>query len=377
MQQRSGVSGCAMLALALAFGVVGGIGGAYFLFQRVRPETPPGDQASVATTSRGTTKLVVTSDENAIINAAKKAGPSVVKIVAAQEPTSPWEYFYGGGPRVGIGSGFIVTYKGQQVVITNHHVIAGAQQLTVKLTDGRQLMGRYGGSEESSDIGVVELVDPPADLKSAELGDSEALQIGEWVIAIGNPFDYENTVTVGVVSAKGYRPVGENRYQNVIQTDAAINTGNSGGPLVNLAGDVVGVNYRIYSTTGATVGIGFAIPINTVEQMLYYLTEGGPWTGLGETMPNSLGLAQYMGLATGEGVVLLEPLRNSPAAKAGLRSRDVILAVDGTAVKNSDELRDALLKHRIGDTITFTVQRDGEKLEVQVVAGRHPQARNR
>lgn len=377
MQQRAGVSGCALLALALAFGVVGGVGGAYVVCQRVLSRVQPADQTPLTPPSTGTTKLVVTSDENAIVEAVKKAGPSVVKIVAAQEPVSPWEYFYGGGPRVGIGSGFIVTYKGRQVVLTNHHVIAGAQRLVVKLTDGRQIEGRYGGSEESSDIGVVELVEPPAGLKSATLGDSEALQIGEWVIAIGNPFDYENTVTVGVVSAKGYRPVGEDRYQDVIQTDAAINTGNSGGPLVNLAGAVVGVNYRIYSTTGATVGIGFAIPISTAEQMLYYLSEGGPWIGLGETVPNSMGLAQYLGLATADGVVLVEPVPGGPAAKAGLRSRDVIVAVDGAPVRNSDELRDALLKHRIGDTIRLSVQRGEEKLEVQVVAGRHPQARNR
>jgi S1-C subfamily serine protease len=377
MQQRSGVSGIVMLFLALAFGLLGGVGGSYFVYQRTRTQTPPVDQTPPPATNQGTGRLVVTSDQNAIVEAVKKAGPSVVKIKAAQEPTSPWEYFYGGGPREGIGSGFIVTYKGQQKVLTNHHVIAGAQKLVVKLTDGRQIEGRYGGSEESSDIGMVELVNPPADLKSAQLGSSEALQVGEWVIAIGNPYDYENTVTVGVVSAKGYRPVGEDRYQDVIQTDAAINTGNSGGPLINLAGDVVGINYRIYSTTGATVGIGFAIPISTAEQMLYFLSEGGPWAGLGETVPNSMGLAQYLGLATADGVVVVEPVRGGPAAKAGIRSRDVILAVDGTAIKGNDQMRDQLLKHRIGDTVQLTVQRGDQKLDLSVVAGRHPQARSR
>jgi len=125
------------------------------------------------------------------------------------------------------------------------------------------------------------------------------------------------------------------------------------------------------------VGIGFAIPISTAEQMLYYLTEGGPWVGIGETVPNSLGLAQYLGLATSDGVVVVQPMRGGPAAKAGVRSRDVILAVDGKAIKDNDQLRDELLKHRIGDTITLTVQRGEQQLNMPLEAGRHPQARNR
>lgn len=378
MRERMGTGGCVLLALALAFGLVGGVAGSYFMVKRLGPTTAPPVVSQPPTAGGGSTRLVVTSDQNAIVDAVKKCGPSVVKIVAAQEPTNAWDYFNGGGQeRVGIGSGFIFTYEGKQFVFTNNHVIQGAQKLLVKLTDGRQIEGRIAGAEETSDVGVVELVNPPADLKSLPLGDSTKLEVGEWVIAIGNPFDYENTVTVGIVSAKGYRPVGDDRYQDVIQTDAAINTGNSGGPLLNLAGEVVGINYRIYSTTGATVGIGFAIPINTAKQMLYFLSQGGPWIGLGETVPNNPGLAQYLGLTTADGVVVVNPMRSGPAAQAGVRPRDVILSVDSQPVKGTDQLRDRLLAHKIGDTITLQVARGEQKLDIKVVAGRHPSYRGR
>lgn len=378
MHSRASGGGWLLLILALGFGFAGGLAGSYLVVKRAQASLPAAPAAAPAPGQPAApTRLVVTSDQNAIVEAVKTAGPSTVKIVAAQEPTSPWEYFSGGGQmRVGIGSGFIFNHEGKQFVLTNNHVVQGAQQLTVKLTDGRQMPGRVAGAEPTSDIAIVQLLNPPADLKSAALGDSSKLQIGEWVIAIGNPFDYENTVTVGVVSARGYRPVSDDRYQDVIQTDAAINTGNSGGPLVNLAGEVVGINYRIYSTTGATVGIGFAIPINTAKQMLYFLSNGGPWIGLGETAPNSLGLAQHLGLATADGVIVVEPLAGGPSERAGLRSRDVILAVDGQAVQGTDQLRDQLLKHKIGDTIALTVQRGQQQLEIKVVAGRHPGFRN-
>jgi S1-C subfamily serine protease len=373
MQQRSGAGGWVLLGLALAFGLVGGVAGSYFMFKRLAAQTPPAVATTAAAPAAAPTRLVLTGDEKAIVDAVKKAGPSTVKIAARQGPADPLDALGGGQAQEGIGSGFIITYKGRQVVLTNYHVIQDAQQLVVNLTDGRKIEGRVAGYEATSDIGVVELVNPPTDLRSATLGDSSQLEVGEWVIAIGNPFDYDNAVTVGVVSAKGYRPVSDERSQDVIQTDAAINPGNSGGPLVNLAGDVVGINYRIYSTTGATVGIGFAIPINAAKQTLYYLSEGGPWIGIGDPVPNSMGLAQYLGLSTAEGLIVVEPQPGGPAAKAGVQPRDVILAVDGATIAGRDQFRDKLLAHRIGDTVTLTVQRGQQKLELQMVAGRHPQ----
>lgn len=368
---RSGMSAGCLLVLAAVLGVAGGVGGAYLMLQRARPVTVTQQQPSQPCPP---SRLEVSNDSNAIVQAVKKASPAVVKVIAAQAPQNPFDYLFGGQQQeqVAIGSGSLISYEGRPLVLTNAHVAGGAAALRVKLVDGRELEGRLAGAEESSDIAAVELVNPPADLKFITLGDSAKLQVGEWVIAIGNPYDYEHTVTVGVVSATGYRPVGRDRYQNVIQTDAAINQGNSGGPLCNIAGEVVGVNYRIFSPTGATVGIGFAIPIDSAKQMLYFLTNGGPWIGLGETVTNSAGLAQYLGLATAEGVLLVEPARGGPAERAGLRPRDVILAVGANKVSGTDQLRDELLKHRIGDTMALTVQRGDQQFQAQVVAGRHP-----
>ena len=370
---RTGMSAGLVLLLAAVLGVVGGVAGGYFMMQRMAPVAggaPPCPPATTCPPSR----LEVMNSNNAIVQAVKKTGPSVVKVIAAQESQDPMRYLFGGGQeQVAIGSGFLVNYEGKPLVLTNNHVVANAQQVTIKLVDGRELQATRAVRDEGSDIAAVSLKNPPADLKYATLGNSDKLQVGEWLIAIGNPYDYEHTVTVGVASAIGYRAIGENQYQNVIQTDAAINQGNSGGPLCNIAGDVVGINYRIFSPTGATVGIGFAIPIDTAKQMLYFLTHGGvPWIGVGEVIGNSMGLSQYLRLGTDKGVVVTSVVAGGPAQKAGLQPRDVILQVGATKIENPQQLRDELFKHRIGDTIVLTVQRGNQPLQVSVVAAAHP-----
>ena len=374
---RPSLSPGLLLLLAAVFGVVGGLAGGYIMIHR-QPSLPPTTQPQVVCPP---SRLEVQSDSNAIVNAVKRAGDSVVKVIAAQAaPPNIMDYLFGGGDQqaqVAIGSGFIFNYEGRQLVLTNAHVAGGAQQLIVKLVDGREIQGRLAGGDPASDIAAIELVNPPVNLKSATLGDSDALQVGEWVIAIGNPYDYEHTVTVGVASAMGYRAVGRDRFQNVIQTDAAINTGNSGGPLVNLAGDVVGINYRIFSPTGSTVGIGFAIPINSAKRMLYFLSNGGPWIGEGDVVANNVGLARYLGLSTEKGVLVVNPVHGGPADKAGLRSRDVILKVGNTDIGGSDQFRDELLKHKIGQTVLLLVQRGDQQLQLQALAGRHPDYRGR
>ena len=369
---RTGMSAGVLLLLAAILGVAGGVAGSYVMLKRAPAPAVAGQAAPQV--SRPPSRLEVSNDSNAIVRAVKTVGPSVVKVIASQAPQNPMDYLFGGQQeaQVAIGSGSLIMYQGRPLVLTNAHVAANAAQLVVKLVDGRELQAKLAGAEESSDIAAVELTNPPADLKYATLGDSAKLEVGEWVIAIGNPYDYEHTVTVGIVSAKGYRPVSKDRYQNVIQTDAAINQGNSGGPLCNVAGEVVGVNYRIFSPTGATVGIGFAIPIDEAKQMLYFLSNGGPWIGLGETVANSTGLAQYLGLTTAAGVVAVEPVRGGPAAQAGLQPRDVILQVDTAKISGTDQLRDELLKHKIGETVSLTVQRGAQTLQLPVVSGRHP-----
>jgi len=374
MQRPGAGIGCVVI-VSLIFGLIGGGIGAYVVTKRLAPKAAPVEETQSPCPP---SKLEVTSDTNAIVRAVKTAGPSVVKVIAAQAaPTDPMQYLFGGGQpqeQVAIGSGFIFNHGGRQLVLTNNHVAGGADKLVVKLTDGREIQGRLAGASDVSDIAVVELANPPSDLRSATLGDSDKLQVGEWVIAIGNPYDYEHTVTVGVVSAVGYRSVSRDRYQNVIQTDAAINSGNSGGPLIDVAGNVVGINYMIFSPTGATVGIGFAIPISSVKRVLYYLSNGGPYIGLEEEgmIPNNAGLAQYFGLSTAEGVLVVALDRNSPAFRAGVRPRDVVTSVNGAKVQGPDQLRDEVLKHKIGDTITLALQRDAQALQVPMVAGRHP-----
>ncbi|MCE5238887.1 trypsin-like peptidase domain-containing protein [bacterium] len=373
MDRRGAGVGCVVL-IALVFGLIGGGLGGYLVSRRAAPRVTVTEPLPA---SGPTSKLEVQSESSAIVRAVKTAGPSVVKVIAAQAaPMDPMHYLFGGQPQeqVAIGSGFVFNHGGRQLVLTNNHVAGGADKLVVKLTDGREMQGRLAGASDVSDIAVIELVNPPSDLRSATLGDSDKLQVGEWAIAIGNPYDYEHTVTVGVVSAMGYRSVSRDRYQNVIQTDAAINTGNSGGPLINLAGQVVGINYMIFSPTGATVGIGFAIPINSAKRVLYYLTYGGPYIGLEEEgmIANSPGLAQYFGLSTPAGVLVAGLDRNSPAFRAGVRPRDVVLAVNGAKVQGPDQLRDEILKRKIGETITLSIQRDAQQVQVPMVAGRHP-----
>ncbi|MFW5867600.1 MAG: S1C family serine protease, partial [Armatimonadota bacterium] len=239
--------------------------------------------------------------------------------------------------------------------------------------EGEEYTAELLGEDPASDVAVLELQGDIGDLPNVTLGDSDELAIGEWVVAIGHPFAFDHTVTVGVVSAQGQRSPGPQMpARNMIQTDAAINQGNSGGPLVNLEGNVIGINSMIFSPTGTTVGIGFAIPINDVKQVVHFLMEGGPWIGVA-TRPNSEGLANYLGLETSEGAIVIQVVPDSPAAEAGLQQGDVILSIDGTQIEGGEGLRSEIFAREIGDTMTLTVQRGGEQMEVEVTAGTIPE----
>lgn len=360
--------------ISLVCGLVGGAGGAY-LYLSSRPasasnEQPPPPPSSVR----------VITDQDAIVQAVAKVDPAVVKIVTTSvvEPADPFEFFFGGGSRIqqGVGSGVVFEYEGRKLVLTNTHVVGDAQQISIELRSGQKLTGKLLAYDRASDIAAVEIEGAPADLPVAKLGDSDQLRIGEWVVAIGHPYAFfDHTVTVGVVSAQGPRQIGGGQSgvtRNVIQTDAAINQGNSGGPLVNLAGEVVGINSMIYSPTGATVGIGFAIPINEAKQIIHFLVHGGPWVGIQRAVVNSEGLARYLGLGTAEGIVVLSVAPDSPAAQAGMTQGDVILQVDGQPVTSTEELRLKIFAHNIGDVITFLVQRGGQRQELRITAGKVP-----
>ncbi|MGC9316564.1 MAG: S1C family serine protease [Armatimonadota bacterium] len=368
----------AAVVLSLIVGVAGGVGGAWYYLQSHQPgEVPQAPERPGGQFAQRPAVRVVT-EEDAIVNAVGKADPAVVKIVATtvEEPSNAFEFFFGGGqPRVrqGIGSGFLFDYNGRTLVLTNSHVVGGAERIEVQTREGHKLPGKVLGADPSSDVAILELETGHPQLPTAVLGDSDELEIGEWVVAIGHPFAFDHTVTVGVVSAKGERSLGpQGPSRNMIQTDAAINQGNSGGPLVNLAGEVIGINSMIYSPTGTSLGIGFAVPINDVKEIVQFLIKRGPWIGI-ETKPNSSGLARYLGLATDQGVLVLGVAPDGPAAAAGIQQGDVILRVDGQEIKNGEELREAIFKHDIGETVTMLVQRGDRQMQLSVTTGTIPE----
>ncbi len=272
----------------------------------------------------------------------------------------------------GQGSGFIIS--GDGYILTNNHVVADADTITVTLSDNTKLEAELIGSDPQSDVALIK-IDNGKDLPVVPLGDSDALEVGEWVIAIGNPFGLNQTVTVGVVSAKGRSRVGINEYEDFIQTDAAINPGNSGGPLLNIRGKVVGINSALFSRTGGYMGIGFAIPINMVKAIYEQLREEGKvtrgWLGVAiQDVDESL--AQSFGLKQAEGVLVSEVQPDSPAAAAGLRQGDVITELNGVKTTNVIELRNAVALLVPGVKAKLTVIRDGSKKEVEVVIGEQP-----
>ena len=268
-------------------------------------------------------------------------------------------------PRSGVGSGVIVDKDG--LVLTNNHVVAGADTVTVELPDGREFKATEIKTDPDSDLAVVKLEDAH-DLPVAKLGDSDKLDIGDWVIAIGNPFELETTVSAGIISGKG-RELGSIRRAKFLQTDAAINPGNSGGPLVNLAGEVIGINTAIASNTGAYQGIGFAIPINLAKWVSGQLiAKGSVERGyLGVSIgPLSNDMARKLGVEGRKGVLVTEVMDGTPAADAGVQDLDVITAFDDQAVDGPRSLQEVVEKSAIGKPHTLTVLRDGKTMTLSI-----------
>jgi serine protease Do len=264
-------------------------------------------------------------------------------------------------PQMGLGSGVIV--DGEGYILTCNHVVAGAEKLKVTLADGRTFDAKATGTDPETDLAVIKLDGDVKDLPAAKLGDSDALHVGQWVLAIGNPFGFANTVSAGVVSAKG-RIIGKARYEDLIQTDAAINPGNSGGPLVNLSGEVVGLNNAIISPTGAYQGIGFAIPINLGKEVLDDLKAGktverGYLGVLGEDVEP--GVAEQFGYKGKGGGLVNEVQPDSPASKAGIQEGDIITRWNGKEVENFSLLRRMVAATQPGQKVEVTVWREGKE----------------
>ncbi|MEA1996483.1 MAG: DegQ family serine endoprotease [Gemmatimonadota bacterium] len=317
---------------------------------------------------------------------AEQVIPVVVSIRSAKvvqvRNFDPFDWFFGqpgeGQPRPnrqprkqrteGIGSGVIVSADGY--ILTNNHVVEEAEDLTVTLSDKREFSATIVGTDPPSDLAVIKLEDA-SDLPVAHLGDSEKLRIGELVMAIGSPYGLQETVTMGIVSARGRNtPGGFNRYENFIQTDASINPGNSGGALVDLDGSVVGINTMIYSRTGGSQGIGFAIPINMAKHVMEALvSEGRVSRGwLGVSIRDIDGdLAKAFKVEPNSGVLIDDVIEGTPAERAGIESGDIVTHINGKPVKTSTELRDRVAMIKPGTKAGFKILRDGKKMTFNIV----------
>jgi len=273
-------------------------------------------------------------------------------------------------PRVlrGLGSGFIITPDG--TIVTNNHVVDGANEIKVTMSDGREFTAKVLGRDPKTDVALVKI--DARDLPVVPLGDTSELQVGEPVMAIGNPFGLEQTVTTGIVSATG-RVIGEGPYDDFIQTDAAINPGNSGGPLINARGQAIGINTAIFSQNGGSVGVGFAIPVNLAKAVITQLAATGHvergWLGvtIQRLTPD---LAKSFNLPETHGALVTDVTSDSPAAKAGLKSGDVIVEYNGRKVGRSEELPRAVADTPIGHQVPITVIRDGKWVTLQAQVAR-------
>ena len=271
--------------------------------------------------------------------------------------------------RPGLGSGVIIDKRG--LVLTNFHVVKGADEILIRLSDKREYRGQILGTDPKTDLAVVKF-QPDHEITVASLGNSDALRVGEWAIAIGNPFGLDQTVTVGVISATGRSDVGIATYENFFQTDASINPGNSGGPLVNLRGQVIGINTAIVA---AGQGIGFAIPINMVKRVVDQLVDKGKvvrgWLGVA-LQPLSLELAQSLGLGDTNGAVVGSTITGSPAAQAGLQQGDVIVSYDSTPVDDYRHVQRLVAETRVGKSVTLQIVRKKQKMDVAVTSAEVP-----
>jgi serine protease Do len=270
-----------------------------------------------------------------------------------------------------LGSGFIVDPSGY--IVTNNHVVDGATKITVTLTDGSTYPATVKGRDAKTDIALLK-IDAPKPLPYVAFGDSDKAREGDWVIAVGNPFGLGGTVTAGIISAHG-RDINSGPYDNFLQIDAPINPGNSGGPLFDQSGQVIGIDSAIYSPTGGSVGIGFAIPSDIASKVVAQLRDHGSvtrgWLGV-QMQPITPALAKAMGRSDHDGVVIDKVEPDSPAAKADLQQGDVISAVDGNAVKGPRELAMTVATLQNGTTARFTIWRDGKERTVDVKIGAQP-----
>ncbi len=328
-----------------------------------------------------------TEDEENNISIYRQVAPGVVNITSVVVER---DFFFNPIPREGAGSGSIIDTDGH--ILTNHHVIRDSTKLEVTLSDGSKWPARLVGVDPDNDLAVIKVDAPKGKLTLIPMGDSSDLQIGQKVLAIGNPFGLGQTLTTGIISSLGrsIRSEAGTLIEDVIQTDAAINPGNSGGPLLDSKGKIIGINSAIISPTGASVGIGFAVPVNTAKRILPDLISKGrvsyPWIGA-SIYPLIPEFAKFLGLEVERGAVIAEVVAGGPSHRAGLRGGDrvvqvgnslipvggdVITEMDGKKVTSSDELIRMIRDHRPGDRVELKLLRKGEFLNIKMTLGEKP-----
>jgi Do/DeqQ family serine protease len=341
------------------------------------PPPPPAPPAAPAATAPGSYS-----------QAAKRAAPAVVSVVASRasrpraQGEDPWfRYFFGNGrnpqpQQIGLGSGVIVSTDGY--LLTNNHVVEGASEIEVQLADGRQAQARLVGTDPETDLALLQI--KLAALPVIALGDVRALQVGDVVLAIGNPFNVGQTVTSGIVSALGRNRLGLSTFENFIQTDAAINPGNSGGALVDAEGRLIGINTAIYSRSGGSMGIGFAIPVDAARGVMDALLRDGQvtrgWIGV-EPRDLTPELAASLRLSVSEGVLITGVLQDGPASRGGLRPGDVVLSIAGAEVANTAELLAAVAALKPQTLAGVRVQRGTQQLQLDLTVAQRPKAQRR
>ena len=360
---------------------------ALFVVVTLRPDLLP--RASGRFESVIVTQEAATSVSGARVasyaDAAKKAMPAVVNLYTSKEvrtrnPLAEDPLFRKYFPELdrgtarrqtSLGSGVIVSPEGY--VLTNHHVIEGADDIQLVLADGRRVSARVRGTDPESDLAVLKA---DADgLPAMTFANSDNVQVGDVVLAIGNPFGLGNTVTLGIVSALGRNYLGVNRFEDFIQTDAAINPGNSGGALIDAAGNLVGINSTIYSQSGGSLGIAFSIPVSLARNVFEQIVKDGEvtrgWLGI-QPEPVTAEVAKALALPRAEGVVIREMEPGGPAARAGMQVLDVVLEISGKPTRNVPQLLARIAELPPGSSAKVRIARSGHDVEVDVVVGKRP-----
>jgi putative serine protease PepD len=389
-RRRLLVAAGAVLTAAIAGGAIGSVATSALDSESAVTTTVVGEQpaSAAATQTEANPETAFSGGGLGVSDVYREIADGVVEVKVTGTGEAGTSPFGQQQPQGALGSGFVSDEQGH--VVTNFHVVEGAESVEVLLADGSSHDARVVGSDPSTDLAVLEVDAPKDALQPLAIGDSDALEVGEQVVAVGSPFGLEETVTTGIVSALDRHITSPNGFaiNDAIQTDAAINHGNSGGPLVNMRGEVVGVNSQIQSESGGNVGIGFAVPSNTVRSIVSELIASGEvehaFLGVGiETIPADA--ADELGEAAG--VAVARVTEGSPAADAGLQAAtgsravdgvayptggDVITAVDGTKIETSEDLQGAIDDHNPGERVELTVVRDGQTRTVEATLGTRP-----